>query len=89
MKIEQLTKNKVAFTNDNGKRFYFEEDIAGAIRWLRLEIDNLYRKFNKGDVWRWSNDEVCDNCAEYVMKKIDEAFPDIPTLPKAKETNKG
>ena len=90
MLIEPLKdKKKNRFPSYPNTTFYDEEAVAGAIRWLRLEIDNLYRKFNKGDVWRWGNDQVCDECESYVMKKIDEAFPDLPILPKAKETNTG
>jgi len=83
MKIKPLTQ----LDKRVGANCYDEEDIAGAVRWLRLEIDNLYRRFNKGDVWRWSNDQVCDECELYVMKKIEEAFPNLPILPKAKEPN--
>jgi len=87
MKIEPLTKDKITDGWSGNTDVISPEDVAGAVRWLRLEIDNLYRKFNKGDVWRWSNDEICDKCEEYVMKKIDEAFPNLSILPETKEHN--
>ena len=50
MKIEPLTKDKITDGWSGNTDVISPEDVAGAVRWLRLEIDNLYRKFNKGDV---------------------------------------
>lgn len=66
-----------------GKHFedcdmYFSvKSMKSAVEYLKEQIDNLYHKFPKGDVWRASNDTVCDMCEEYMIKKIDETFPDL------------
>lgn len=41
---------------------------------LKKSIDNLYRQFNKGELWSWSNDTVCEECESLVLIKIDEIF---------------
>lgn len=48
---------------------YDIEEISCAVRWLRLEIDNLSLKI------QWGENETCNQCEEYIRKKIDEAFP--------------
>lgn len=39
---------------------------------IELLIDDLYHKVGKVNVWRASNDVVCDLCEEYIKKKLKE-----------------
>jgi len=68
---------EIFLVKDKNGRFTRVESVKSAVEWLKDEIDNLYRKFPKGDIWRASNDQVCDMCEEYMKKKIAEAFPDL------------
>ena len=51
--------------------------LKSALQGLDDDIDFLYRKFEKYDVWSKSNDEVCDMCEKYFKKQVKKWFPDV------------
>ena len=51
--------------------------LKSAVQGLDDDIDFLYRKFEKYDIWSKSNDEVCDMCEEYFKKQIKKWFPNM------------
>lgn len=53
---------------------YHKINVDRAVEKLKQEIDDLYHKIGKTEVWRAGNDVVCDMCEEFVKEKIDEVF---------------
>jgi hypothetical protein len=41
---------------------------------LHKELYDLYHKIGKTEVWRASNDGVCDMCEDHALKQIDGAI---------------
>lgn len=76
--MEQKIKDKFAWAKcqDNLSREdmldQLQDDIIGLVEQLKADITDLYHKIGKAEVWRASNDVVCDLCEEYIKKKIEE-----------------
>jgi hypothetical protein len=43
-------------------------------RWFEQETSDVYHSLGKPNVWRWSNDEVCDKTEEFIKKKFRLVF---------------
>ena len=55
---------------------YFKEDALSAVEMLKKSIEDLYHRIGKAEVWRaGGSDVVCDMCEDFMIKKIDKAFP--------------
>jgi len=58
------------------KEFFHISDIKSACEFFLQEIDDLYHKIGKPEVWRMNNDELVDACEDYVKEKFKLAFKD-------------
>lgn len=57
---------------------FLRHDIRSAVEWLKKELFPFYKgAFSKVEIWRMTNDEICDKLEEFTNKKIDEAFEDV------------
>ena len=71
-RIEQVIKKTIELTKEE-----ITQRLKSALQGLDDDIDFLYRKFEKYDVWSKSNDEVCDMCEKYFKKQVKKWFPDV------------
>ena len=75
-KNEPLKEKVIVGDPHEGIKFKFE-DVKSAVQGLLEEIDDLYHRFPKADVWDKSNDEVCGMCEKYFKKLIKKWFADV------------
>lgn len=76
MKDDNGTPDTLTLEDEN-KRWADFDKLSESIEKLKVETYDLYHKLGKVEVWKASNDEVCDMCEEFVHKKINEIFSDI------------